>query len=105
MARLVDQEFAEATGVLEMIAKTPTQRILYEARLKFQRDERARLTYAEEKGREKGREVGEQIGRIRLLQQLLGMSESPREELSEMDLTALEALAADLQTQLRSREA
>ena len=67
-ARLADQGFTEATGVLEMIAKTPTQRMLYEARLKFQRDERARLTYAEQKGREEG----EQIGRIRLLQQLLG---------------------------------
>ncbi len=46
--RLVDQEFAQATGVLEMIAKTPSERALYEARLKFQRDERARLLYAEQ---------------------------------------------------------
>lgn len=83
-----------------MIAKTPTQRMLYEARLKFQRDEKARLTYAEQKGREEG----EQIGRIRLLQQLLGMRESSREQLAQMDLSALEAMAADLQTQLRSRE-
>jgi predicted transposase/invertase (TIGR01784 family) len=127
-AWLPDQEFTEATRVLEMIANNPEDRMLYEARLKFQRDERARMIFAEQKGREegleegleigreeglkegleegleKGREEGEQIGRIRLLQQLLGISESSREQLAQFDLAALEAKAADLQSQLRSRE-
>ncbi len=119
-ARLVDAEFCEATGVLEMIAKTPTERAAYEARLKFQRDAEARLMYAEQAGHEAGRERGhaeghaeghadgeargEQVGRIRLLQQLLGADELPLDELAQMDLAALEKMAKDLQAQLDSRK-
>ena len=44
MRRLLpDEEFSEAAGVLEMISKTPEELMLYNARLKFQRDEFARL--------------------------------------------------------------
>ena len=122
-ARLVDDEFAEAVGVLEMISKTQEERMLYQARLKFQRDERARLTFAEQEGRAKGEAEGraegrtegrtegrvegeargEQIGRIRILQQLLGLQESSNEELAAMDLSALEAMAAELQGKLPSK--
>ena len=38
-----DDAFSEAAGVLEMIAKTPDQKLQYDARLKFQMDEAARL--------------------------------------------------------------
>jgi hypothetical protein len=37
-----------AAEVLEMIARTPQERRQYEARLKAQRDERARMQYAVE---------------------------------------------------------
>ncbi len=121
-ARLVDDEFGEAVGVLEMISKSQEERMLYQARLKFQRDEQARLKYAEQEGRAKGEAEGrakgeaegraegraegeargEQIGRIRFLLQLLGKTELSHEEFAEMDLPALEAMAADLQCQLPS---
>ena len=38
-----DDAIAEAAGVLEMISQTPEQLMLYNARLKFLRDEEARL--------------------------------------------------------------
>ena len=56
--RLGEEVFAEASGVLEMIAKTPRERELYEARLKLQRDEHARLQAAEDQGRAEGFEEG-----------------------------------------------
>jgi len=86
-----------------MIAKTPNERSTYEARLKFQRDEAARLLQAQLTGRLEGRLEGEQIGKIRVLQELLGISKVPDVDLDKMDLKELEALAADLQSQLRVR--
>jgi predicted transposase YdaD len=107
VARLGDEEFIEAAGVLEMIAKTPNERNAYDARLKFRRDETARLLQAQLdgklEGRLEGRLEGEQIGKIRVLQELLGISKMPDVDLDKMDLTALEALAADLQSQLPVR--
>ncbi len=107
VATLGDEEFIETAGVLEMIAKTPSERSAYDARLKFQRDEAARLLQAQLEGklegRLEGRLEGEQIGKIRVLQQLLGVGESPTVDLENMDLTSLEALAADLQSQLEER--
>ena len=99
VARLGDEEFIEAAGVLEMIAKTPNERRAYDARLKFQRDEAARLLQAQLNGRLEG----EQIGKIRVLQEVLGISKVPDVDLDQMDLKELEALAADLQSQLRVR--
>jgi flagellar biosynthesis/type III secretory pathway protein FliH len=61
--RLPDPVFLEATGVLEMIARDPEQRSLYEARLKAERDSRANLDYASREGREQGREEGREEGR------------------------------------------
>ena len=98
-----------------MIARTPRERQLYEARLKMERDAAAKLEYAKaegleeglEKGREEGREEGrlqgEFAGRIRLLQQLLGLPESAANELVEMNIAQLSDLASRLQTQLRDR--
>ncbi len=77
-----DQEFAEAAGVLEMIARTPEQLMAYHARLKFQLDEIAsegdRLCREEARregeaiGEAKGVEIGEARGRVAVLQELLG---------------------------------
>ena len=118
-----DQEFNEAAGVLEMIARTPQQQMLYDARVKFQRDEVARLRYAEGEAREKGLEQGlEQglkagrmegrlqgearglkLGRILVLQELLGIQASTSEELSRYDDAQLHDMAEHLQQQLRAR--
>ena len=54
--QLVDAEFREAAGVLEMISQSPEDRQFYEARMKFLHDEEARLIAARTEGEAKGRE-------------------------------------------------
>jgi hypothetical protein len=106
-----DEEIAEAAGVLEMISQTPEQLMLYNARLKLQRDEEARIIQArlegeargEARGRLEGRQEGFLAGRIVLLQELLGVRPSTAEELMRYDDTQLHDLAEQLQHQLRSR--
>ena len=53
-----DEEIVEAAGLLEMISQTPEQRLRYNARLKFQRDEEARVLKAREDGLREGVVVG-----------------------------------------------
>ena len=114
-----DEEIAEAAGVLEMISQTPEQLLLYNARLKFQRDEEARLIQArlegeargEARGRQEGRQEGEEIGkalglklgRIALLQELLSIHPFTAEEFAGYDEAQLRELEEQLQHQLRSR--
>ena len=59
---LPDQEFTEAAKVLDMIAQTPEQLQEYNARVKAQRDEEARIIYAQQQGIEIGEAVGEARG-------------------------------------------
>ena len=110
-----DQEFSEAAGVLEMFSRTPEQLMAYNARLKFQRDEVARILQARlegrEEGREEGRQEGEEIGesrgeargRIVILQELLGHRVWTAEDFAKCDAAQLNALANELQQQLRAR--
>ena len=94
-----DEEIAEAAGVLEMISQTPEQRLLYDARLKFQRDEESKLRQA----RQEGEARGQMLGRITLLQELLGIRPSTMAELAGYDETQLNDMTDQLQDQLRSR--
>ena len=64
-----DQEIAEAAGVLEMISQTTVQQLLYDARLKFQRDEAGRLEQAIADGLSEGRQQGLEAGRQEGMQQ------------------------------------
>ena len=102
-----DEEIAEAAGVLEMISQTPEQLMFYNARLKFQRDEEARLIQArlegEARGRQEGRQEGVIVGRVLLLQQLLGIRQSTVDDFSGYDVAQLTELEAELQRQLRDR--
>ena len=98
-----DEEIAEAAGVLEMISQTPEQLMLYNARLKFQRDEEARLQKAREDGIREGEARGKKLGRITLLQELLGIRASTAAELAVCDEIQLNDLTDQLQDQLRSR--
>ena len=118
-----DQEFTEAAGVLEMISKTPEQRMQYDARLKFQMDEAARLEQARNEGEAKGLregeakglregeakglrvglQKGELLGRVRVFQELLGVNVPSPDELSNHDEARLSELADLLQHQLRNR--
>ncbi|MFN5536932.1 MAG: Rpn family recombination-promoting nuclease/putative transposase [Planctomyces sp.] len=59
---LPEQEFSEAAGVLEMIARTPSQLLEYNARLKAHRDEEAKILHAQQQGIERGIEIGEAKG-------------------------------------------
>ena len=98
-----DQEFSEAAGVLEMISRTPEQRMAYNARLKFQRDEVAKMLQARREGEEIGEARGEARGRIVILQELLGQHIWNAEDFAKCDAAQLNALANQLQQQLRAR--
>ena len=54
---------ANLAGVLEMISQTPEQLMLYNARLKFQRDAEGRLQKAREDGIREGEARGREEGR------------------------------------------
>jgi len=102
-----DHEFSEAAGVLEMISRTPEQLMAYNARLKFQRDEVAKIRQARLEGRQEGEEIGEARGeargRIVILQEMLGQRVWTIEEFAQCDAAQLNALADQLQQQLRAR--
>jgi flagellar biosynthesis/type III secretory pathway protein FliH len=124
MSRLPDPVFAEATGVLKMIAKDPEKRWQYEMRLKAERDARAKLQQAIadglemgleqgvaqglEKGLEEGREKGlaeglaegELIGRVKLLQSLNGDTPAASEDLQKLGRQQLTELESELQRRL-----
>ncbi|WP_164104132.1 Rpn family recombination-promoting nuclease/putative transposase [Candidatus Laterigemmans baculatus] len=98
-----DESTAEATGVLEMIAKDPEERRLYNERLKMERDERARNLQAREEGRHEGRQEGELVGRVKLLQSLNGDTPDTTEKLLALGGERLLAMERDLQQRLRER--
>jgi len=94
------ESFVEAAGVLEMIARSPRDRELYEARLKMQRDEQSRIDAARDQALAKGLLAG----KIQLLQELLGEQPSELTELIAEPEEQLAALANELQERLRSRD-
>ena len=79
-----------------MISKSPEQQMQYEARLKFQLDEAAKLDFARTEGVQKGI----LIGSIRLLQKLLGVPQSDTEELYQSEGVSLAEMAEHLEQQL-----
>jgi len=97
--RLPSPIFRQAAGVLQMISQTPRERDLYEARLKLERDEAARLQGA----REEGERIGKLMGTIQTLQQLLQVNVSPPEELRGQSEAGLTRLMESLQARLRER--
>ncbi|MFN0054278.1 MAG: hypothetical protein ACKV0T_19045 [Planctomycetales bacterium] len=86
-----------------MIASSPQDRQLYNARLKMERDAAAKLQFAKEEGLDEGLAKGECIGQIRLLQRLLGQPELPTSELATLTLDQLSKQATQLQAQLAAR--
>jgi predicted transposase/invertase (TIGR01784 family) len=60
--RLGQTVFSEAIGVLEMISQTPEERMLYDAREKFERDQIWQHDQAVEKGQRLGFELGQREG-------------------------------------------
>ena len=91
-----------------MIARTPDQLREYNARLKAQRDEEARLLYAQQQGIEIGEARGEArgirkgqlCGQIMLLQQLLKQPVSADDQLAACSIEQLQLLHTELRQRL-----
>ena len=95
-----------------MIHQSPEELIEYNARLKAQRDDRARLLYAQqqgieqgrEEGREQGREEGREEGRVKgeilLLQKLLLLPVWTDSQFAACTIQELSQVSADLQHRL-----
>ncbi|MEI8382291.1 MAG: hypothetical protein WCJ09_19320, partial [Planctomycetota bacterium] len=106
-------------GVLEVIKNNPEQMDNYISRLKYQLDEVSRLesarlealsegrTEGKAEGRieglKEGENRGELFGQIKVLQEILGVSEPSRDELTTFDMTQLSELCELLRQNLRSR--
>ncbi len=108
---LPDQEFTEAARVLEMISQTPEQLYEYNARVKAQRDEEARIIYAQQQGIEigqqqgieKGIEIGQLQGQILQLQQLLKLPTCTDEQFAACDIDQLTQMLTQLQQQFKNQ--
>lgn len=105
--QFVEREFCEAIGVLEMISKLLEDLQYYEDRLKFLRDEAAKLDAAREEGEQigigKGVRLGKLAARIQTLQELLGEQLSLDEELLSQSIEALTSHLESLQDRLNRR--
>jgi len=99
-----DQEFSEAAGVLDMIARTPEQLQEYHDRLKARRDEEARILYGQQQGLEigeaRGIEKGQLRGQVVLLQQLLKQPVFSNDQLAACSAEQLSEVVADLRHRL-----
>ncbi len=115
---LPDPIFQKAIGVLTMISRKPAMRMQYDDRAKEELDRRCAiadtrkaiadarqegLTAGEAIGEASGEARGKAIGMIVTLEQVLGLPASDSRQLSEMDLSDLEKLAAKLQRRLAKR--
>ena len=113
---LPDQEFTEAARVLEMISQTPEQLYEYNARVKAQRDEEARIIYAQQQGIEIGQqqgieigqrqgiEIGQLQGQILQLQQLLKLPTCTDEQFAACDIDQLTQMLTQLQQQFKNHD-
>jgi hypothetical protein len=85
----------KAMEMLRMLAQNDLEREKHGARLKYQRDEAARLQDA--------MAMGEQIGCIQQAERLLGQAQTPREILRATTLDQLRRIADGLEAQLGAR--
>ena len=106
LKRLADPIFEIAIGILDMISRTPQQRLHYNARLKWELDENSRIQAALEEGAALGAARGKIEGEIRLirtLEELLGMESSSDSQLEDNTLEELQSYSAELQSKIKSR--
>jgi flagellar biosynthesis/type III secretory pathway protein FliH len=103
-----------------MISQTPEQLYEYNARVKAQRDEEARIIYAQQQGIEIGQAQGIEIGEARgetrgirkgllqgqilLLQQLLKLPTCTDEQFAACDIDQLTQLLTQLQMQFKNQD-
>jgi hypothetical protein len=89
-----------------MIAQTPEQLHEYNARLKAQRDEEARIIYAQQQGIEIGEARGIRRGlqgQILLLQQILKLPASTDEQFAACDIDHLTQMLTQLQQKFKTQ--
>ena len=98
-----EEAFQTATRAIIQIAEKTEDKAMYDAREKANRDFQTAISSAHQEGEVKGRQEGTLIGRVETFQELLGITEPTREELSNFDIPQLTELADRLQRQLRSR--
>jgi len=112
---LPEPAFHKATGVLEMISRSPNLRILYDDEAKAELDRFSALKGAREEGEAighaegraeghvEGLEQGTLVGKITLLEQLLGLPETEPADLARRSLAELQQTVQDLQQRLSER--
>jgi predicted transposase/invertase (TIGR01784 family) len=88
-----------ALEVLTVTSLNSHERELYEGRLKARRDRAAEMQDAREEGESEGLRKGELIGRIRTLEELLGLPVTARDNLARMTDAEREELADRLRQQ------
>ena len=86
-----------------MIKDNPDQMSDYISRLKYKLDESWRIESTRAEALREGSEEGELIGQIVILQELLGLTEPGRDDLSNYDAIQLKELCSQLRHQLRTR--
>lgn len=107
LQRLADPLFEELVEILKMIQRTPEQRLLYELRVRAERDYITGLEAArregEASGEARGKAEGVALGRLRALQQVLGLPEITDTEFETLDSIAIERIISELQDRIRNR--
>ncbi|WP_197231240.1 Rpn family recombination-promoting nuclease/putative transposase [Novipirellula artificiosorum] len=100
--RLPGAVFTEAVGVLEMIAKNPEERQVYEDRLKAERDEWARTEQAKLDGKLDGK-LEERLRVVKMLRDIVGETDPSDSDLAGLSLDQLGQLETTYQQRLRDR--
>jgi len=106
---LPEPAFKKAAGVLEMISRTPEERLRHDLRLKAMRDRFSELEYNRTiarqeglaEGREEGREEGVRLGLVRLLRVLQSLAK----ETALTDAAAAAMSADDLTIRIEQLQA
>lgn len=104
---LPDVAFCKATEILEMIAKSPELRLIYDDRAKEAKDRFSDLkdarTQGLSEGLAEGRDQGKLIGQIQAFLLLLGEEQLSDERLAEMDPEALRGSADEFRKRIVRR--
>ncbi|MCA9135743.1 MAG: Rpn family recombination-promoting nuclease/putative transposase [Planctomycetales bacterium] len=96
---LPDAAFYKATEILEMIAKSPELRLIYDDRAKEAKDRFSEIKDAEAKGAERGK----LIGRIQTLQEVVGDPVVDESDLADHDLESLRQIVSELRLRFGKR--
>lgn len=99
---LPDFPFQKATEILEMIARSPELRLLYDDRAKEAKDRFSEIKDAMAEGQRLGK-AESKAESIQALERLLDLPISEKETLTQLSLSDLDKLAADLMLSLKNR--